>query len=225
MIVTDLILFCKGLIATLFCAFVVRAVLSCQVPPDHDQKWLIKVSKSGTSSIDQCSSSANWSPSTWVQWGQTWQGCHTCGKGTSEGPSCLSCRFPGGINQVEIYASKVQITELGMKYVFLLPEQNSSEPYLQQKALAFQVLSSFSDAEARDGFCSGVSGSSRFWTSCGSLRIQMCRCPERSNGTYPWHLTPRANKARDLQEETLWRCSWRSRCDIESKMIPQKEQR
>ena len=128
--------------------------------------------------IDQWSSTANWSPSTLVRWGRTWQGCHTCGKGTSEGPFCLSCRFPGGINQVEIYASKVQITELGMKYVFLLPEQNSSEPYLQQKALAFQVLSSFSDAEARDGFCSGVSGSSRFWTSCGSLRIQMCRCPE-----------------------------------------------
>ena len=43
-IITDLILFCKGLIATLFCAFVVRAVLPRQVPPDHDQKWLIKAS-------------------------------------------------------------------------------------------------------------------------------------------------------------------------------------
>ena len=41
------------------------------------------------------------------------------------------------------------------------PERKCSEPYLQQKALASQVLSSFSDAEARDGFCSDVSGSSR----------------------------------------------------------------
>ena len=40
-------------------------------------------------------------------------------------------------------------------------ERKCFEPYLQQKALAFQVLSSFSDAEARDGFCSDVSGSSR----------------------------------------------------------------
>ena len=58
------------------------------------------------------------------------------------------------------------------------PERKCFEPYLQQKALASQVLSSFSDAEARDGFCSDVSGSSHSWTSCGSLRIQTCRCPE-----------------------------------------------
>ena len=67
---------------------------------------------------------------------------------------------------------------LSKEWYMFAPERKCFEPYLQQKALAFQVLSSFSDAEARDGFCSGVSGSSRFWTSCDSLHIQMCRCPE-----------------------------------------------
>ena len=64
------------------------------------------------------------------------------------------------------------------RWYMFAPERKCSEPYLQQKALASQVLSSFSDAEARDGFCSDVSGSSHSWTSCGSLRTQMCHCPE-----------------------------------------------
>ena len=94
-----------------------------------------------------------------------------------------------------------------------LPKIIENEPYPKILVFLLRQLSSL-DGGARGGFYSDVSGSFHSWTSCGSLHTRMYHCPE-------WLI----EKIKLKMKSTLWRCSCRSLWEIESKMIPQNEQR